>query len=135
MTATTSLAEVARRDLADLNDRMVGPGDPGYDDARAVHNGMIDRHPALLVRCQSADDVACGQAVCQVSVTVLWSLSPSTVTVTVCSPRSGAWAGTSTWIVVSFQPSAVTAWSPRRLQAKMRLTTPVVAAVRARVRV
>jgi FAD/FMN-containing dehydrogenase len=58
MTSTASLAEIARRELADLNDRMVGPGDPGYDDARAVHNGMIDRHPALLVRCQSADDVA-----------------------------------------------------------------------------
>ena len=46
MTATTSLADVARRDLADLTDRIVGPGDPGYDEARAVHNGMIDRHPA-----------------------------------------------------------------------------------------
>ena len=51
MTSTASLAEIARRELADLNDRIVGPGDPGYDDARAVHNGMIDRHPALLVRC------------------------------------------------------------------------------------
>jgi FAD/FMN-containing dehydrogenase len=58
MTTTTSLAEIARRDLADLNDRIVGPGDPAYDEARAVHNAMIDRHPALLVRCSSAEDVA-----------------------------------------------------------------------------
>jgi FAD/FMN-containing dehydrogenase len=58
MASTASLAEIARRELADLNGRMVGPGDPGYDDARAVHNGMIDRHPAVLVRCRSADDVA-----------------------------------------------------------------------------
>src|SRR2546421_12466393 len=58
MTATTSLLEIARRDLADLNDRMVGPDDPAYDEARAVHNGMIDRHPALLVTCSSADDVS-----------------------------------------------------------------------------
>jgi len=58
MTTTTSLAEIARRDLADLDDRIVGPGDPSYDEARAVHNGMIDRHPALLLRCTSAEDVA-----------------------------------------------------------------------------
>ncbi len=58
MTTTTSLAAIARRDLADLDDRIVGPGDPSYDEARAVHNGMIDRHPALLLRCTSADDVA-----------------------------------------------------------------------------
>jgi FAD/FMN-containing dehydrogenase len=58
MTATTSLADIARQELADLGDRMIGPEDPGYDDARAVHNGMIDRHPALLVRCSSAQDVA-----------------------------------------------------------------------------
>ena len=57
MTATTSLIEIARRDLADLNDSIVGPGDPDYDAARAVHNGMIDRHPALIVRCGSGDDV------------------------------------------------------------------------------
>jgi hypothetical protein len=58
MTATTSLAAIARRDLSDLADRIIGPDDPGYDEARAVHNGMIDRRPALLVRCTSAEDVA-----------------------------------------------------------------------------
>jgi hypothetical protein len=58
MTVTASLADNARRKLAGLNDRITGPGDPGYDEARAVHNGMIDRHPALIVRCASANDVA-----------------------------------------------------------------------------
>ncbi len=58
MTATASLADIARRDLSDLSDRIVGPGDAAYDEARAVHNGMIDRHPAVIIRCSSNDDVA-----------------------------------------------------------------------------
>ena len=38
--------------------RALGPEDDGYDDARKVHNGLIDRRPAVIVRCANADDVA-----------------------------------------------------------------------------
>jgi hypothetical protein len=27
---------------------LIVPGDPGYDEARAVYNGMIDKHPAAI---------------------------------------------------------------------------------------
>jgi FAD/FMN-containing dehydrogenase len=36
---------------------LIEPGDAGYDDARAVYNGMIDRRPRLIARCVDAADV------------------------------------------------------------------------------
>ncbi len=38
--------------------RCCGPGDDGYEQARRVWNGAIDRHPAFIARCRSSADVA-----------------------------------------------------------------------------
>jgi FAD/FMN-containing dehydrogenase len=38
--------------------RLLQPADTGYDEARRVHNGLIDKSPALIARCQGLADVA-----------------------------------------------------------------------------
>jgi hypothetical protein len=40
-----------------MTGQVVAPGDPGYEDASRVHNFMIDRHPAVIVRCADTCDV------------------------------------------------------------------------------
>jgi FAD/FMN-containing dehydrogenase len=40
-----------------LHGELIGPGDDGYESARRVWNGMIDRYPALIARCTSVSDV------------------------------------------------------------------------------
>ncbi len=53
---------VASREAIDqfsmaLRGDLITPGDTGYDDIRALYNGMIDKYPALIARCQDVADV------------------------------------------------------------------------------
>jgi FAD/FMN-containing dehydrogenase len=43
-----------------VSGRVLRPADTDYDAARSVHNGLVDRTPALIVRCRSAEDAAAG---------------------------------------------------------------------------
>ena len=53
--------ELDERDLRELAKSLSGSPliatDAGYDDARMIWNRMIDRRPALIVRCAGVDDV------------------------------------------------------------------------------
>ena len=42
---------------AGVRGEVIRPGDPGYDSARAVYNAMIDKKPAVVVRCAGVADV------------------------------------------------------------------------------
>ena len=37
--------------------QVLAPEDDGYEAARRVHNGLIDRRPALIARCRTASDI------------------------------------------------------------------------------
>jgi len=42
---------------ASLRGELIRPDDGGYDDARKVWNGMIDKRPAMIARCSGAVDI------------------------------------------------------------------------------
>jgi FAD binding domain/Berberine and berberine like len=42
---------------ATFSGQLLRPDDPGYDEARRVHNGMVDKKPALIARCRGVADV------------------------------------------------------------------------------
>ena len=54
MSTTGSIAELAPT----FTGQLLQPSDTGYDEARRVHNGLIDKRPALVARCFGTADVA-----------------------------------------------------------------------------
>src|SRR5690242_3296392 len=47
---------------ANLSGVVVRPGDARYDEVRRVHNGLIDKRPAAIVRCRGTSDVVAAVA-------------------------------------------------------------------------
>ena len=52
-TSDQEFAEFANR----LHGELIRPEYANYDEARRIWNGMIDRRPAVIVRCKDSDDV------------------------------------------------------------------------------
>jgi FAD/FMN-containing dehydrogenase len=61
MPTATAIPEATTLDLERLRDSLHGPliqpGDRGYDEARSIWNGAIDRRPACIARCTGVADV------------------------------------------------------------------------------
>jgi FAD/FMN-containing dehydrogenase len=58
VSTTDALTQEARKELAGFDGRLTAPDDPGYEEARRVYNAMIDRRPALIANCTTAEEVA-----------------------------------------------------------------------------
>ncbi len=58
MDAQSSLTSAVETLSHSFLGRLIAPGDAEYDQARRVHNGLIDRRPVLIARCQGTADVA-----------------------------------------------------------------------------
>ena len=79
--------EAAIDDLrSTLSGQLIAPGDPAYDAARRVHNGMIDRFPRAIARCRDVADVIAAVAFGRGPA----STSPSGAAATT-RPASGQW--------------------------------------------
>ncbi|MEO7422159.1 MAG: FAD-binding oxidoreductase, partial [Ornithinibacter sp.] len=59
--SSTGAAGASYRELAALTrGPVILPEDDNYDEARAVYNAMIDRHPAAVLQCRDVADVMAG---------------------------------------------------------------------------
>ena len=57
MPSEQSRADAVAGLAASFTGQLLQAADAGYDDARKVHNGLIDKRPALIARCRGASDV------------------------------------------------------------------------------
>ena len=57
MRSDASIAEAVSGIADTFSGLLLQPGHVGYDEARRVHNGMIDKKPVLIARCRGVADV------------------------------------------------------------------------------
>lgn len=57
MTDVSSLTEAVTALGSTFTGQLLFPDDAGYNEARKVHNGLIDKRPALIARCRGLADI------------------------------------------------------------------------------
>jgi len=57
MISIASVADAAAERAKTFSGQLLKPADAGYEQARRVHNGLVDKRPALIARCRDLADV------------------------------------------------------------------------------
>src|SRR4051812_18263196 len=57
-TSTPDISSAAAALAPSFSGRLLLPGDTEYDSARRIHNGLIDKRPALIAQCRGTADIA-----------------------------------------------------------------------------
>jgi len=57
MTSAQNLEAAIAELKGNFGGELLRAGDPGYDAARKVHNGLIDKHPSVIARCTGTADI------------------------------------------------------------------------------
>ena len=57
MKSVPSIADAVTELTSEFSGQLLQPGDAAYEEVRKVHNGLIDKRPALIARCRGVADV------------------------------------------------------------------------------
>jgi len=57
MTSAPSVAEAVIELASKFSGQLLQPTDMGYEEARKVHNGLVNKRPVLIARCRGVADV------------------------------------------------------------------------------
>lgn len=58
MEVVSALTQSVSEHAPTFSGQLIQASDPDYEEARRVHNGLVDRRPALIARCRGVADVA-----------------------------------------------------------------------------
>src|SRR6266542_711718 len=58
--SASSLVNAVNELAKTFSGQLLAPADPEYEEARKVHNGLVNKRPALIARCLRLADVVKG---------------------------------------------------------------------------